>query len=378
MKNLESFTIHQFRGIKELKLENLGQINILVGINNSGKTSVLEALSLYCNPLDIKKWGIRERQSGEKSQIHSFDLEELQWLLPQSKNSTASQAQRETISMIGQGHISLKLLSIRLQERSKKSIPQAITNKNPIIKDNFSEQINNLWIKINARILDTFAREEGFESQYSLSENELILYGKDFDYNQIKKNHLPTSFVTPSSHRSNIDQFQLLSDASFNSFKPDLLNLLRYMDSDIEDVMILLSPKSTSSLFKIYIQHKKAGIAPVNTFGDGVRRLFHIALQLAKAKGGILLIDEIELTIHTEALTQSFDWLVKGCQDMNVQLFATTHSLEAIDAILATTEAELDLALYRLEPHEEQTKVVRHDWHRLKRLREELGQEVRW
>ena len=63
---------------------------------------------------------------------------------------------------------------------------------------------------------------------------------------------------------------------------------------------------------------------------------------------------------------------------MNVQIFATTHSLEAVDALLAVNESALDLVLYRLEPKETQTKVVRHDWNRLKRLREELGQEVRW
>ena len=92
------------------------------------------------------------------------------------------------------------------------------------------------------------------------------------------------------------------------------------------------------------------------------------------------MIDELEVTIHTEALINSFKWLVKWCRDMDVQLFATTHSLEAVDALLAVVEAELDsdLVLYRLEPKESQTRVVRHDGLRLRRLREELGQEVRW
>jgi AAA15 family ATPase/GTPase len=43
--SLESVTIHNFRGLRDLELRDLGQINLLVGINNSGKTSVLEALS---------------------------------------------------------------------------------------------------------------------------------------------------------------------------------------------------------------------------------------------------------------------------------------------------------------------------------------------
>lgn len=65
---------------------------------------------------------------------------------------------------------------------------------------------------------------------------------------------------------------------------------------------------------------------------------------------------------------------------MDIQLFATTHSLEAVDALLQVTEVESEqnLVLYRLEPKESKTKVIRHDWNRLRRLREDLGQEVRW
>ena len=62
---------------------------------------------------------------------------------------------------------------------------------------------------------------------------------------------------------------------------------------------------------------------------------------------------------------------------MNVQIFATTHSLETIDSLLVVAEDASDLVLYRLEPKETETRVVRHDWSRLKRLRENLGMEVR-
>jgi hypothetical protein len=63
---------------------------------------------------------------------------------------------------------------------------------------------------------------------------------------------------------------------------------------------------------------------------------------------------------------------------MDIQLFATTHSLEAVDALIAGTTIESDLVLYRIEPKSGQTRVIRHAWDRLKRLREDLGQEVRW
>jgi AAA15 family ATPase/GTPase len=50
---LSELTIEAFRGIVDLKLKNLGEINIIAGINNSGKTSVLEAINLLERPLDM-------------------------------------------------------------------------------------------------------------------------------------------------------------------------------------------------------------------------------------------------------------------------------------------------------------------------------------
>jgi hypothetical protein len=62
---------------------------------------------------------------------------------------------------------------------------------------------------------------------------------------------------------------------------------------------------------------------------------------------------------------------------LDVQLFATTHSLETVDAMLGASDTETDLVLYRLEKWELQTKVIRLEREILQRVREDLGQEVR-
>src|SRR5713226_8952202 len=89
MRHIDEFTIQRFRGIQDLKLEGLGQINLLVGDNNSGKTSVLEALSIFCDPLNWRKWSnaasAREAGIGISSLSQS---ERLAWLFPQGEDDS--------------------------------------------------------------------------------------------------------------------------------------------------------------------------------------------------------------------------------------------------------------------------------------------------
>ena len=95
--------------------------------------------------------------------------------------------------------------------------------------------------------------------------------------------------------------------------------------------------------------------------------------------GGVLLIDEIETGIHASKLHRVLGWLAKVARELRVQVVATTHSLEAVDAIaIATQDAGPDLVTFHLDQSDEQTRVKRIDADLLLRLRRErrTGREV--
>jgi predicted ATP-dependent endonuclease of OLD family len=383
MRNLETVTIHQFRGLRDLELKDLGRINLLVGLNNSGKTSVLEALSVYCHPLDIKVWLSTANQREQDIGVYRIRLlDAIKWLFTHNSASIV-EPDKPIILISSTGLFTVKKLIASYEEQEEIWLSEEINIRN-ISNEEEIENEDTPRVKKGIKLkIEVFA-DDGYQlslfGEPPACITDFLLWEDERFYRLPGKREpsLKTSVVTPSSHRSEVGQFRLLSEATFQNFKADVIQLLKQIDNNISDIEILLPPESISSRFNIYIQHKKLGLAPVSTFGDGIRRLLHIALKLASVKGGILLIDELESTIHTEALQSSFQWLVKWCTEMDVQLFATTHSLEAVDALLEVTESDSDLVLYRLEPKEGKTKVVRHDGHRLRRLREELGQEVRW
>lgn len=385
----QDITIHQFRGLQELHLKDLGLINLFVGINNSGKTSVLEALSIYCHPLNIRSWFNTARQREQDLRVrYTSTLDSLQWLFARDIMANHSLSTTGKIEISSSGLFSVERMTAICEQTEGLFSPRTEqlglfeeqTDLSEDLTDDIYVERKGLDLKIDISLSSyqgsLFEDTDPISESFQFWENEPIYWRVP---NSRKEPSVNTEIVTPTSHRSEMGQFRLLSEASFQHFKSDVIDLLQQMDEGISGIDILLSPDSiSSSRFQIYIQHKKLGLAPVSTFGDGVRRLLHIALKLASVKGGVLLIDELESTIHTEALQNSFHWLVKWCKEMNVQLFATTHSLEAVDVLLNVTEGESDLVFYRLDAQERKTQVIRHDRERLKILREDLGQEVRW
>ncbi len=66
--------------------------------------------------------------------------------------------------------------------------------------------------------------------------------------------------------------------------------------------------------------------------GDGVRHLISIVISLYATKNGYLFIDEIDNGIHYSMLDNIWEIILKVSEDLNVQVFATTHSKECIES----------------------------------------------
>lgn len=86
---IHNLKIARFRGLRNLELNDCGRVNLLVRPNNSGKTSVLDALSLFCRPLDISNW----REVAWRREIKSARTpltEPFKWLFPQFLESDSA------------------------------------------------------------------------------------------------------------------------------------------------------------------------------------------------------------------------------------------------------------------------------------------------
>jgi len=180
-----------------------------------------------------------------------------------------------------------------------------------------------------------------------------------------------TIFPSYSSSEPILDRLSRIILQEENG-KNEVLELIRSFDDNIIDIHIL-SPTPRATL---YIEHKELGFAPLYVFGDGFKRTLIVALTLLTTANGVLLIDEIETSIHVSALSRVFSWLIETCRRREIQLFVTTHSLEAIDAMLKPEIYTLeDIVAFRLNQKGKAPQRFSGDL--LHRLRSERGLDVR-
>jgi AAA15 family ATPase/GTPase len=104
-------------------------------------------------------------------------------------------------------------------------------------------------------------------------------------------------------------------------------------------------------------------LVPIAYVGDGLRNLLSMLLAVMCAEGGIVLIDEIENGLHHSVLEGVWSALADAARKADVQIFATTHSMECIHASHAAfaKSATYDLRVHRLEVVDGQIRAVTSD-----------------
>lgn len=108
----------------------------------------------------------------------------------------------------------------------------------------------------------------------------------------------------------------------------------------------ILTEKNIPIINVVFDDHS----VPLSLVGDGIQRVFRIALELASRSEGIVLLEEPEVFQHPGTLRQTARVILASVK-RGIQVILSTHSLELIDAILdQASDEELDATcLYRLQ-----------------------------
>lgn len=376
---LQDVRIDGFRGLRQLSLESLGLINILVGGNNSGKTSVLEAICVLCSPMDPSEWltMVRRRDFGGLDETR---LQSLRWCFSQAnKQMDPDTLQEGNCELSCNGRFNVRISAHYSEiygEPSQAELKRAMAwsaMREPASPDGqwrgaqlshtvfvgpayvpIEEPVEPLvlWENVPMRPVSRTLRIK--QNQYALSNETLTPYSYQISRLQI------------SSHSRQLVAAQR---------KDAILELIRKFDPNVMDINIASFRGVRPA---INLVHKNLGSAPLSIFGDALRRAVLLANTIYSLKGGgVLLLDELETGIHVRALDPVFSWLTKTAAELGVQIIATTHSLEAVDGILDSTENPSNIVTYHIEQTNRGTEAKRIPGDMAKRLRLDRGLDIR-
>ncbi len=375
--------ISGYRALQLVDLSQLGQVNIFVGDNNAGKTSILEAISILCNPLDPFQWleVSQRRLYLGRSQLISLrpNIEALKWIFSQKIGASNDEIYQAEILIEANGTTPIHELKAKLGEiygsgvekNNQKSFDKDISSPEEEVS---SPEMDSVRVGLELEIAVNLA-----SAQLNLfppeAEREIFQFWENERFVQRRRNKPivknATIFPSYSSSEPILERLSRIIRQEEDG-KNEVLELIRSFDNNILGIEILPMPTALATL---YIKHKELGLAPLYVFGDGFKRALVIALTLLTTANGVLLVDEIETSIHVSALGSVFSWLIETCRRREIQLFVTTHSLEAIDAMLQPEIATDNVVAFRLN-HNGQAPQ-RFSGNLLHRLRSERGLDVR-
>ena len=341
---IKSIVIKNYRGIKDLEIDNFKKYNFFIGDNGSKKTTILESLGIGLSLLDFER--ILKNARNRKMKIKKENVSSLFF------NSDTN----NMIKFILETKDNIKAETVI-------SIDKTLSMFQDFSSDEINNDFSNYFYTIEKRI-----REDKLKTNIYIKENNQTTY-KNFRIETIPKSF--KRFLEKYNISIEIsDNLKNSSDTIFqvdriikSRKKEELLKYLQIIDKDIKEIYIndeeIFVEKETLKEF-----------IPISSIGDGMVLALDIISSLILTDDfRVILIDEIERGIYYKNYRKLSEIIIELCKDnQNIQLFITTHSkefLEAFNEVLFETEKD-NFSLFSLRNKKEKLDVVHYTSEELK------------
>jgi hypothetical protein len=331
--------LHNFRGFSHYSLSDLTRINLLVGKNNAGKTSILEAIeilsyggrlsALLKSPSRRGEVSSENREPGLRAEydirflFHQHRIQEGSSFEIQADNDMASPA----VTCVIRRPESVQL---EISDQDEPNMVYELVIKGP-------ENEKGSVITISTEGILSGDLRRGAPPYAQLASSAVIFLGTEgADFNILRK---------------------MWDDIVLTSEEEKVIEALKIIEPNVERLAFTGRSARWSSLAWIKLKNNEERV-PLGSLGDGIRRLLSLAIYAARATGGILLIDEIDTGLHYSTLELMWKFIIEIAARLDIQVFATTHSGDCLRALAWLNEEHQDydkiVSVYRVDRSSEQ------------------------
>jgi ABC-type branched-subunit amino acid transport system ATPase component len=358
---LPSLEIRQFRIFSKLEIERLGRVNLIVGKNNVGKTSVLEAIYLYANPADpqVLLDLISSRDEFDRPGVHATNGRRATPVpvpvaaIFHGRSAIPEQTPAISVGPMDADSKTLHIRSTIKRPGRKTSGPVAVLDADEESGDDFLEGVPALSYGFGRQPPLLLPINDSWRfSRYSRVSNPKIdaLTIQTVNSCYVESNNSDPEWVKSSWNKINL-----------TSYHDEITNSLRIIDDKVQQVSANLN--SNDELVPIVRLEGSTEPITLRSMGDGMVRMFKMALALVNSRGGFLLVDEVENGLHYSVHADFWTFLIKLAQVLDVQVFATTHSWDCVEGFqkAASEDSLSDGYLIRLARRKDEIVATVYD-----------------
>lgn len=352
---LNSLRIQNYKLLKDFEVDRLGLVNLMVGKNNSGKSTVLECLRIFAS-------------KGNPSVIDAIFEKHEEQVIAQIRNPV----DEEPVSMY-EG-----LFTDRVYPEDSSPIYIGSIDRDVYVEigkifyeeteEETQDEKGNLSRTINRKIyhpseiddpsdleqMIQIISNQNPERPILISNAGRLPFRHQRTIESIRTNpisYIPTQFLSMDLLASLWDR------AVLTPYFDNVSEFLKAISKDFEDIAFI-KVSDGRNRFNARERFTRTGVVklkgldmpvPLTSLGDGVLRSLQLALGIYPAANGFLLIDEFENGLHYSVQMRIWKLIFKLASELNIQVFVTTHSWDCIEAFSETSkESDSDAILFRI------------------------------
>ena len=333
---ITTLDLNNYRGFKQYQLSGLNRVNLLVGKNNSGKSSILEAVHLLAATGDPRVLSRIAWQRGEVVSIAPTDDSVNTDLFANVFHAFLGHGISENANLSitsNEATLFYKLISIADADEPQQALFFEDAAK---VRRQYRAEVSNIRLTYALRIEGT--NVPGSSVAFPVTEEGALLIDASRNLNRIASTRWRREegdmvlFITPDS-LTNAAMSELWDKAISERRENDVIAALKILEPTLKNIFFLSGERA-------YRYGGRGGVLvdfedapkrlPLGSYGEGMRRLLALALSLVRPKGGVLLIDEIDTGLHYSIMGDIWVMILKAAIQNDVQVFATTHSLDCV------------------------------------------------